>query len=45
MKHRKSKTSSKISDEHLENSLRIATTSIKSDINALISQKEGQISH
>ena len=40
MKHRKSKISPKISDEHLENSQRIATTAIKPDINALLSQKK-----
>lgn len=31
MKHRKTNISTKISDEHLENSLRIATTSIEQD--------------
>ena len=38
MKHINSKIRTKISDEHLENSLRIVTTSIKPDIDALLSQ-------
>jgi len=45
MKHRKNKISSKISDEHIENSLRISTTAIKPKTDALVSQKQGQISH
>ena len=45
MKHIKSKIRTKISDEHLENSLRIAATSINSDIDALVSQIQCQTSH
>lgn len=45
MKYTKSKNRSKISDEHLESSLRIATTSIEPDIEALVSEKQCQISH
>lgn len=45
MKHTKSSIRSKISHDHLENSLRIATTSIKPDIDSLVSEKECQISH
>lgn len=41
----KSKTRTKISDEHLENSLGIATTSIKPDTDALVSQKQCQVLH
>ena len=40
---RKSKIRSKISDEHLENSLRTATISVEPDIYALVSQKQDQI--
>jgi len=39
MNHRKSSISN-ISDEHLENSLRTASTSIESDTDALVSQKQ-----
>ena len=45
MKHIKSKIRTKISDELLENSLRIATASIKPDIDAPVSQLQGQTSH
>ena len=45
MKYRKIKISLKNSDKHLENSLRIATTAIEPDTDALVSQKQGQISH
>ena len=38
VKHIKSKIRTKISDEHLENSLTIATTSIEPDIHAVVSQ-------
>lgn len=41
----KSKTRTKISGEHLENSLGIATTSIKPDTDALVSQKQCQVLH
>lgn len=44
MKHRKSKISSIISDEHLESSLRIAATP-SNQADALVSQKQGHISH
>jgi len=37
MNHRKSNISSEISEEHLESSLRIATTFIEPDIDALVS--------
>ena len=40
-----SKIRTKISDEHLENSLRVAATSIKPDIDALVSQIRCQKSH
>lgn len=45
MKLKKSKIRWKISDEPCENSFRIATTSIKLDADALVSQKQGQIAH
>ncbi|XP_067123968.1 general transcription factor II-I repeat domain-containing protein 2-like [Centruroides vittatus] len=45
MKHTKSKIRTKISDEHLEGCLRIATTSIEPDIDALVSQQQCQMSH
>ena len=45
MKHINSKIRTKISDEHLENSLGIASTSIKAGIDALISQLQCQTSH
>ena len=38
MKHRKNKIRTKILDEHLENTLRIAT--IKPDIDELVSKKQ-----
>jgi len=44
MNHRKSNISSKISDKHLENSLRIATGAIKPDTE-LFSEIQGYISH
>ena len=43
MKHTKSKNRSKISDEHLENSLRIATTSIEPNIDGIVSKQKFQI--
>lgn len=43
MKHRKSYIRSKVSDKELENSLRIATTSLN-QTDALASQKQDQIS-
>ncbi|XP_041419118.1 general transcription factor II-I repeat domain-containing protein 2-like [Xenopus laevis] len=45
MKHTKSKIRTKLSDEHLENSLRIATTSMEPDIDALVYQTQCQKSH
>lgn len=42
MRHRESKMSSKISDKHLESSVRVATTAISE---ALVSQKQGYVSH
>ena len=44
VKHIKSKIRTKISEEHLENSLRITTISIKPDTDALVSQLQCQIS-
>lgn len=45
MKHTKNKNRTRISDDHLENSLRIATTSIEPNIRALVSKKQSQVSH
>ena len=45
MTHIKSKIRTKISDEPLENSLRIATIYIKPDIDALVSQIQCQTPH
>uniref|UniRef100_A0ABM5FVD0 General transcription factor II-I repeat domain-containing protein 2A-like n=1 Tax=Pogona vitticeps TaxID=103695 RepID=A0ABM5FVD0_9SAUR len=45
MKHTKNKTRTKISDEHLEHSLRIATSSIKANMDALVAEKQCQASH
>jgi len=45
MKHKKNKIRWKISDEPRENSLRIATTSITLYVDALLSQKQGQIAN
>ena len=45
MKHGKSNISSKISDKHLESSLTIATAFIELNIDALVSQKQDQISY
>ena len=45
MKHIKSKIRTKISGEHLESSLSIATTSTKADADALASQIQCQTSH
>ena len=45
MKPIKSKIRTKISDEHLENSLRIATTYVKPCIDALVSQIQCQTSY
>ena len=45
IKHIKSKIRTKISGEHLESSLSIATTSTKADADALASQIQCQTSH
>ena len=45
MKHRKSKNRTKITDKHLENSLRILTSSIEPDIDLLVQQKQIHPSH
>ena len=45
IKHIKSKIRTKISDEHLENLLRTATTSMKPDTDVLVSQIQCQTSH
>ena len=45
MKHIKIKIRTKISGEHLENSLRVTATSIKPDTDALVSQTQCQTSH
>ncbi|KFM82406.1 hypothetical protein X975_20616, partial [Stegodyphus mimosarum] len=45
MKILKSKTRTQTTDKHLEETLRIATTQIKPDAEALIKQKQCQISH
>lgn len=45
MKNMKSKTRTRLTDRHLEETLRIATTQIKPDIETLIKQKQCQISH
>lgn len=45
MKHIKSKERTRITDEHLENCLRLATTSVEIDINELSSAKQSQTSH
>ena len=39
MKHTKNKNRTKITDKHLENALRIATSSVDSDIDLLVQQK------
>ena len=44
-KHRKGTMRSNLSDEHLDNSRSIAITFIQSDMDALFSQHQGQISH
>jgi len=44
LKHRKSKISSKISDKHLENSLRIATTTTEKDIDTDFTKRRSNIS-
>jgi hypothetical protein len=45
MKHIKSQVRTQITDVHLENCLRVATTSVDIDIDALSSAKQNQTSH
>jgi hypothetical protein len=45
MKNVKSSIRSRITDEHLESSLRIATTNIEPDLKVILRQKQCQISH
>lgn len=45
MKYVKSKARTRITDVHLENSLRIATTTIGTDIDKLVKSKQCQTSH
>lgn len=45
MKNMKSKMRTRLTDEHLENSLRIATSNIKTDIDKLVKNKQCQTSH
>jgi hypothetical protein len=45
MKNVKSRTRTRLADEHLEGCMRIATTEIKPDIERLLKQKQCQMSH
>ena len=45
MRYTKSKNRSAISDDHLEDCLRLATTSLKPDIDHLMQEKQWQPSH
>lgn len=45
MKNVKSKIRTRLTDQHLEDTLRIATTGILPDIEALVKQKQCQVSH
>ena len=45
MKHTKSKTRSRLTDCHLENSLRVAASSIAPKIDTLVKKHQAQISH
>ena len=45
MKHTKSKTRSRLTDCHLENSLRMAASSIAPKIDTLVKKHQAQISH
>jgi hypothetical protein len=45
MKHVKSKTRTQITDQHLENTLRIATSNIDVNIDELVKEMHCQISH
>ena len=45
MKYAKSKTRSRLTDNHLENNLRVAASSISPNIEALVNKHQAQISH
>uniref|UniRef100_A0A2S2NPE9 SCAN domain-containing protein 3 n=1 Tax=Schizaphis graminum TaxID=13262 RepID=A0A2S2NPE9_SCHGA len=45
MKIVKSKTRARLTDSHLESSLRIASSQIQPNINKLVSEKQCQLSH
>ena len=45
MNHVKSSLRSRISDSHMENSLRIATSSLRANITKLVGEKQCQSSH
>ena len=45
MKHTKSKTRSRLTDCHLENSLRVAASSIAPKIDTLVKKHQAQIPH
>ncbi|XP_063820200.1 general transcription factor II-I repeat domain-containing protein 2-like [Pseudophryne corroboree] len=45
MKNAKSKTRTQLTDQHLENTLRIATSNIDANIDKLAKQKQCQVSH
>lgn len=45
MKYTKSKTRSRLTDHHLQNNLRVATSSISPNIDTLVKKAQAQISH
>ena len=45
MKHVKSKIRSSITDGHLEQCMRLATTSLQPDIHLLVQEKQNQVAH
>ena len=45
MKHAKSKTKTRLTDNHLENNLRVAASSISPNIETLVKKHQAQISH
>ena len=45
MKHVKNKNRSSITDGHLEQRMRLATTSLEADIDFLVRQKESLVAH
>ena len=45
MKHVKNKIRSSITDGHLEQCMRLATTSLDPEINFLIREKQSQVAH